>query len=176
MRRSVANNLNDISKDNPEITLEICEKWHGESENVNKIIKHACRGMLKSGHKRALMLFGFGDPDHIDIENLEFNKEMILLGEKLQFSFDLNLKSTNPEKVRLEYAVFYVKARGKLSKKVFQIKEAIFDPGITRISRKQQFVNLSTRKHYPGEHYLSIIVNGEEKVRKGFILMFVRDI
>ena len=176
VRRSVANNLNDISKDNPETALEICKNWFGESENIDKIVKHACRGMLKSGHKGALMLFGFGDPDHIAIDNLEFQKELIFLGDKLKFSFDLNLKSVTPEKIRLEYAVYYAKARQKLSKKVFQIKEAVFEPGITKVSRIQQFINLSTRKHYPGEHFLSIIVNGEEKVKRGLILMFVRDI
>jgi len=176
VRRSVANNLNDISKDNPEIALGVCKNWYGKSENIDKIIKHACRGMLKSGHKGALLLFGFSDPDHIEIINLEFHKELLLLGDKLKFSFDLNLKSVTAEKVRLEYAVYYVKAKGKLSKKVFQIKEALFEPGLTKVSRMQQFINLSTRKHYPGEHFLSIIVNGEEKVKKGFILMFVRDI
>jgi len=176
VRRSVSNNLNDISKDNPEITLEICERWYGMSNEINKIVKHACRDMLKSGNKRALMLFGFGDPDNIHITNLDFNKELVFLGDKLEFTFDLELEAEEPRKIRLEYGVFFVKANGKLSRKIFQIKEALFDPGITRITRKQQFINLSTRKHYPGEHFLSIIVNGEEKVKKGFVLMFVKSL
>ena len=51
VRRSVANNLNDISKDNPEVVLGICESWSGQSTNTDKIIKHACRTMLKAGNK-----------------------------------------------------------------------------------------------------------------------------
>jgi hypothetical protein len=54
VRRSVANNLNDISKDHADLVLNICERWYGHSENTDKIVKHACRGMLKAGNKRAL--------------------------------------------------------------------------------------------------------------------------
>ena len=30
VRRSVANHLNDISKDQPELMLEICQRWFGQ--------------------------------------------------------------------------------------------------------------------------------------------------
>ena len=58
VRRSVANNLNDISKDHPDLVLDISEKWYGKSEKTDRLIKHACRSMLKAGNKRALLLFG----------------------------------------------------------------------------------------------------------------------
>ena len=58
VRRSVANNLNDISKDHPDLVLDISKKWYGKSEKTDRLIKHACRSMLKAGNKRALLLFG----------------------------------------------------------------------------------------------------------------------
>jgi len=171
VRCSVANNLNDISKDNPDTALEICERWYGASEEINWIVKHACRDMLKSGNKRALLLFGFGDPKDIHVQNLSFDKEVVPIGENLQFSFELKVNSTKSSQVRLEYAVYYVKSRGKLSKKIFQIKESEFKPGKYTISRKQSFADQSTRTHNSGEHFLEIIVNGEEKAKKAFELV-----
>jgi 3-methyladenine DNA glycosylase AlkC len=163
VRRSVANNLNDISKDNPDIALSICERWYGPSKKTNEIVKHACRGMLKSGNKRALAIFGYSDPSKMSIENLKFNKKIICIGDDLIFSFDLILKEES--NVRMEYAVFFVKAKGQHSKKVFKISENNYEPGAHFISRKHSFKDQSTRKHFPGVHQFSIIVNGDEKAK-----------
>jgi 3-methyladenine DNA glycosylase AlkC len=165
VRRSVANNLNDISKDNPESALEISERWYGRSKHTDEIVKHACRTMLKTGNKRALLIFGYGDPSHIGIENFSLNKETAAIGESLRFAFELIINEQEKRKLRLEYAVYFMKANGKLSKKVFQIIEKEYEPGRHLLSRKHSFVDMTTRRHYPGEHRISIIVNGEEKVK-----------
>jgi len=168
VRRSVANNLNDISKDNPELALEICEKWYGQSGEVDKIVKHACRTMLKAGEKRALAIFGYSDPSLIGVENLSLEKKALKIGDVLTFSFDITVEKKS--KVRLEYAVYFVKAKGKLSKKVFKITEKEYESGTFTITRKQSFQEQTTRKHYPGTHQISIIVNGEEKAKASFEL------
>jgi len=169
VRRSVANNLNDISKDNPGIVLGVCEKWYGESAETDKIVKHACRTMLKSGDKRALKIFGYSNPSKMKVSNLKLDNKKIKIGDNLNFSFDLTLKRKG--KVRLEYGVFYVKANGKLSKKVFKMTENDYKPGTNSFSKKQFFGDMSTRKHYPGTHEISIIINGEEKEKTSFELI-----
>ena len=169
VRRSVANNLNDISKDNPKITLNICQKWYGKSAETDKIVKHACRTLLKAGDKQALMIFGYSNPSAMDVSNFKLDKNKIKIGENLNFSFDLTLKTKG--KVRLEYAVFYVKANNKLSKKVFKITENDYRPGTHSFSKKQFFGDMSTRKHYPGTHSISIIINGTEKEKASFELI-----
>jgi 3-methyladenine DNA glycosylase AlkC len=168
VRRSVANNLNDISKDNPEVALGICESWHGQSENTDKIVKHACRTLLKAGDKRALLIFGYSDPSTMIVENFKLAKTQIKIGENVRFSFDLTLKEKS--KVRLEYTISYVKAKGQLSKKVFKITENDYAPGSITISRKHSLADMSTRKHYPGMHHIAIIVNGVEKDKLSFEL------
>jgi 3-methyladenine DNA glycosylase AlkC len=170
VRRSVANNLNDISKDHPQTVLEICERWSGISKDTDRLIKHACRGLLKAGNRRAMLLFGFEDPAHIQINELKLNKSKIRLGEELHFSFNLSIQSDHASKIRLEYIVYFLKARGNMSPKIFQIREFIYDPGIHKIERKHLFQDHSTRTHYPGEHMISIIVNGEEKAKQSFTL------
>ncbi|MDP8206920.1 MAG: hypothetical protein P9L92_09675, partial [Candidatus Electryonea clarkiae] len=170
VRRSVANNLNDISKDNPEIVLAICNRWMGKAANIDKLIKHACRSLLKAGNKETLLLFGFGDPTDMNVENLKLSKYRINIGDDLNFSFDLIINQKELKKVRLEYCIYYMKANVKLSKKVFQITENSYKPGEHSFRRKQSFKNMTTRKHYPGKHKISIIVNGEEKDKTCFEL------
>jgi len=172
VRKSVANNLNDISKDHPELVLDICERWHGQTKNTDWIVKHACRGLLKAGNKRALLLFGFADPRHLGVEDLtlDLDKETLFIGEELRFTFQLTVDTDQPCKARLEFAVHYVKPSGRSSRKVFQIREASFDPGSHLISKKRSFADQSTRKHYPGEHQISIIVNGVEMAKAPFEL------
>lgn len=163
VRMSVANNLNDISKDHPDLVLDVCDRWHGHSKNTDWIVKRACRTMLKAGNKRALILFGFGDPGEIKVEDFSFDRQTLAIGENLRFSFKINLANEEARRVRLEYGVDYVKANGKSSRKIFQIKELDYLKGSYTLTKKHSFKNLSTRKHYPGQHQFTIIVNGEEK-------------
>lgn len=170
VRRSVANNLNDIAKDHPELTLTLSEQWYGESKEVNWVIKHACRSLLKQGNTRALVLFGFQEPSTIAVKNLVLDRHSLPIGQQLSFGFDLINQSTTESKLRLEYIIDFVKKNGKTSPKVFQITENTYTPGQHHFSKKQSFKDLTTRKHYPGMHRLSIVVNGSEKASIAFEL------
>ncbi len=163
VRKSVANNLNDISKDHPELVLDICERWQGNSKNTNWIIKHACRTLLKQGNKRAMLLFGFANPGLMNIKNFTLSNKNPKIGEEISFTFDLQLSTPQKQKVRIEYIVHYAKLRNKTSPKVFQIKELTLNPGLHRIEKKHSFAERSTRKHYPGKHKFEVVVNGEIK-------------
>jgi 3-methyladenine DNA glycosylase AlkC len=166
VRKSVANNLNDISKDHPKLVLDICERWQGNSPRTDWIIKQACRTLLKQGNQRAMLLFGFANPEQMKIENLQFSSVSIKTGDEITFSFDLNLETKKKQKVRLEYIVHFVKSSGKPSPKVFQMKEVELKPGRHFIQKKHSFADMSTRKHFPGEHKIEIVVNGEVKAEK----------
>lgn len=170
VRRSVANNLNDISKDHPEQMLDLCERWFGQSKDTDRIVKHACRGLLKAAHPRALKLFGFADPEAIHVDGLSLDQTELHIGETVVYSFELTVATEAACNVRLECAVDYAKARGKRSHKVFQLGEREQPPGQQTLTRKLSFADLSTRKHYPGEHSLAIRVNGVEKAKASLLL------
>lgn len=172
VRRSVANNLNDIVKDNPQIVLDIAQKWIGQSKNLDWIVKHGTRTLLKRGNTTALMLFGFGDPSNFHIEDLKINDTEITIGTNTHFSFTILNKEKKATKIRLEYGIYFMKSNGTQSRKIFQIKESIFEPNTPyKITRKQHFKNLTTRKHYTGKHKLAIVVNGQEKAEVLFELV-----
>ncbi len=160
VRRSVANNLNDIAKDNPGIVLDIAERWAGHSEQRDRLVKHACRTLLKQGNLRAMRLFGFAAPDDVRLENLRVVPAEAAIGEEITFSYDLLLETAGPLLLRLEYAIHFMRANGRRTRKVFHHRENSFTPGRHAIKKKQSFRDLSTRKHYPGEHLIEIIVNG----------------
>ncbi len=170
VRKSVANNLNDISKDHPKLVLDICERWQGKSKNTDWIIKQACRTLLKQGNKRAMLLFGFANPELMKVKNFQLSNTSPAIGEYISFSFDLALDIKQKQKVRIEYIVHFVKANGKTSPKVFQIKEVEMKPGQHKISKNHTFKNMSTRKHYPGEHKFEVVINGEVKASASLIL------
>jgi len=136
VRRSVANNLNDISKDNPNTVISIVKSWQGKTKETDWLIKHACRTLLKEGTLEVLNLFGFGDIDKIEIEDFEILTPKVKIGAFLEFTFRLKNTNNTASKIRLEYGLFYQKANGTLSKKVFKISE------------KEYSGNSTTRKEF----------------------------
>ena len=172
VRRSVANNVNDISKDHPDITLELVKKWYGTNPNMDWVAKHASRTLLKQGNTEIMQLFGFGDIDHIKCKDFKVTTPKIQIGESLEFSFKLQNTNTTSSKIRVEYGIYYQKANGTLSKKVFKISEKEY-PGksISEIIRKQSFKPITTRVYHLGKHEVSIILNGKEVQRKKFRLI-----
>jgi 3-methyladenine DNA glycosylase AlkC len=170
VRKSVANNLNDISKDHPELVLGLCESWQGKSANTDWIIKHACRTLLKSGNKRAMLLFGFGDPEHVNIPFFEAEVGSTFIGDQIQLSFQMEVNEKQSKKIRLEYLVYFVKANGKTSPKVFQISEKVWKPGKHTIVFKHSFLQRTTRRHFPGTHRFELIINSEKKAETSITL------
>lgn len=171
VRKSVANNLNDISKDHPELVMQIAKKWQGKSAGTDWIIKHGCRGLLKSGHKEVLHLFGTAADIQCSIITFSVSKTTLKIGEEFRFDFQLQLKEKAATKLRLEYAVYYQKANGTLSKKVFKINEAVYrHDELYLFSKKHSFKDLTTRKHHAGKHEIAVIVNGNELSKKEFVL------
>lgn len=169
VRKSVANNLNDISKDHPDLVLKIAKSWIGNSEETDWIIKHALRTLLKRGNKEALKLFGFDSLNNFEVINFTIKDEKIKIGNSSEFTFQLNIKMKTL--LRIEYAIYFVKMNGTHSKKVFQITEKEFEKGGYNFNKKHSFKNLTTRKHLPGEHFVSLIINGEEKRKTMFELV-----
>ena len=169
VRKSVANNLNDIAKDNPHIVLQLAKEWLGQHEHTNWIVKHGCRTLLKRGDVTVLGLFGLAPDTPVLVAQLQLAADTIRVGEYLSFSFVLGNDAAQDVPVRLEYAITYAKAGGKYSRKVFKISERTIAAGSSLpMSSRQSFADMTTRKHYAGEHKLEILVNGATKAEVPF--------
>ncbi len=171
VRRSVANNLNDIAKDNPDIVIALAATWKGQSRETDAVIKHGSRTLLKQGHSAILEHYGLSGR-HAVLGAFTVLTPVVKTGDKLHFSFSVNNKSKAAQVIRLEYAVYYLRQNGSLSRKVFKISERTYQGGETaQIERGQSFAPITTRKYYPGLHRLAIILNGEEKEVLEFTLL-----
>jgi len=162
VRRSVANNINDIAKDNLHITIEIAKKWKGRHPETDALVKHACRTLLKQGEPEILALFGL---NQAGIELLDFKilNPRVAMGSSLQFALKIQNTHKHAKLARLEYAVYFKRQNGSHAKKVFKISER--EPGagaIISLERKHSFKPITTRKYYTGDHRIAIIINGKE--------------
>lgn len=172
VRKSVANNLNDISKDHPDVILNIAAEWYGKHLYTDWILKHACRTLLKKGNKQALALFGFPAADGVSVENLKLRQQQLQLGETMEFSFQIKSEFDETLPIRIEYEVDYAKANGKHSKKIFKVSEVrISSQKLLQYEKTLSFKDLTTRKHYAGKHNITILINGEAKASTDFILL-----
>jgi 3-methyladenine DNA glycosylase AlkC len=172
VRKSVANNLNDIAKDHPQIVVQLAKKWKGQSKETDWIIKHGSRTLLKQADKNIYQIFGLNNKTTCEVKNLKLSKSKIKIGDRLGFSFALKATDKKTSKLRVEYAVYYVKANGKQSRKLFKLAENNYEPdNIYSFKKEQRFQDFTTRKHFPGKHKIGIIVNGQELATKEFMLL-----
>jgi len=170
VRKSVANHLNDISKDNPNVFLAFVKEWKGQSKDIDALIKHASRTLLKQAHPEVVALFALNQTA-FSFSNFAIESPVVDWGNAVVFTFDVQNKSSNAVLLRLEYAMYYRKANGTLTKKVFKISErTVAAAEKINIRRRQSFKAITTRVYYPGEHRVAVIVNGVEQGAGVFVL------
>lgn len=159
VRRSVANNLNDISKIHPKLVLKLAKDWLGESKHTNQLVRRACRTLLKIGDVETLELLGYDNVDCAEISNFRLKNRVVTIGDDFEFSFDILVKKE--AKIRLEYTVDFAKANSRWTQRTFYIMETQFNENEQRTYReKLTFRNHRRRVNHPGMHTVRLIVNG----------------
>jgi 3-methyladenine DNA glycosylase AlkC len=162
VRRSVANNLNDIAKDHPAWVVQTLTGWHdGASEGTRYIIRHALRHLVKQGNRDALALLGFQAEHAIEVTSFTVDQERAAIGENVTLKATLHNPSDSAHDTVIDYVVHYVKATGKTSPKVFKWATARLAPGETlNLIKKHAFRDVSIRTHHVGVHRIGVQVNG----------------
>ncbi len=173
VRKSVANHLNDISKDHPNVALQAARQWlkHSPSAEKNKvqwIVRHGLRTLLKKGHTKALQTLGY--QGKVQIKGLSLSPKRLAIGQSLEFEFEL--KSKEDTKVMVDYILHHQKANGKTSPKVFKLTVKELKAGKSlAIRKKHSFKLVTTRAYYPGLHTIEIMVNGHRLGKVDFKLV-----
>lgn len=171
VRRSVANNLNDISKDNPEWMIDLCRNWLADThEHTDWIVKHGLRSLVKAGDVRVFPLLGYAAKPNVLVSEIQLDKKQIKLGDAIAFSFTLSGR-TIAQNLVVDYVVYFMKANGKLAPKVFKIKNILLAKNETVvITKTHSFKPITSRRYYAGQHQLAIQINGQEMARTQFLL------
>ena len=172
VRKSVANNINDITKDNPDVALGLCEQWYGTNHHTNWIVKHGLRNLLKNGNKRALQIIGFNDEAKFEVPKLKLSDKKVAIGNSFNFEFQILNLEAHEAFAKVGFVVSYQKANGTLSDKIFHITEKEFNSTDAVVfNKKLSFKDLTTRKHHPGLHKIGVLVNGKKLVEEEFELV-----
>lgn len=173
VRRSVANNLNDISKDHPDIVIQTCRNWAGNSNlKREKLVRHATRTLVKSGHPDVFGLLGYSEAPLLSAQSPRLDRQQVALGETINFTVLIKSTALKQQRVVVDYAVHLVKANGKKSTKVFKLKPVTFEAGETiELSKAHSFKKITTRKYYTGQHAIEILINGVGYGRTTFELL-----
>lgn len=170
VRRSVANHLNDITKDHPDFVLEKLEAWDLEKPHLRWIAKHACRTLIKRGNPRALKLFGFGKKAEITAA-FTASPATLVLGNRLTLTAVITSTAKDTQRLVVDYVIHYVKAGGTAFEKVFKWTELdLTSKAEAHLSKTQVIRDFTTRRHYPGRHRVDLQINGQRVVQTAFVL------
>ena len=162
VRRSVANSLNDIGKDHPDVLVETATRWlEHATEERRWIIRHALRSAVKRGEAGALRVLGFGDKAVVAVEKVRITPSRPPIGSSVRIMCEVASQASGVQRVLVDLRVHYVKANGKQSPKVFKLKTVELAPKQTiAFSKTLALTQLTTRTHYPGLHRIELLVNG----------------
>lgn len=171
VRKSVANHLNDFSKDHPAYMIDVLRSWDRSHPHTGWIAKHASRTLIKAGNVDALALFAFDSKVKVRVDDLRISPQRLKLGDTLTFGFTVVSEAAREQQLVIDYAIHYRKAGGGTSRKVFKLKEVKLGARASlSITKRQRIVDFSTRKHYAGEHVVEILVNGKARAEGRFVL------
>ncbi len=162
VRKSVANNLNDIGKDHPERVVATLARWsRNGSERTAWITRHALRTQIKHGDAAALALIGYANGDGLACKALTITPDRVRIGEKITITVEIANTGTDAQNVLVDYAIHFVKATGKTSAKVFKWTTLTLDAGKSvTLTKNHALHDVSVRKHFAGRHQVQVQVNG----------------
>lgn len=124
VRRSVANNLNDIGKDHPDLLFATARKWMKDASCEREwLVRHALRSAVKRGESGALEVLGFGKKEKIKIEKVKIFPKQVKTGESVTITLDITNTDSRQQNILVDLCVHYMKSNGKTSPKVFKLKK-----------------------------------------------------
>ena len=171
VRRSVANNINDISKDHPEKIAKLAKEWSNNSTpERDRLIRHGCRSLIKQGHQKTLSVLGYKNPK-IKPTKLKIMTPVVKYGSALQFKLKIRSTAQSDQRLIIDYIIHHRKSNGKTAPKVFKWKTINLKAGETIEPAKRHLIKpITTRAYYGGIHGLEIMVNGQIVCKSTFEL------
>lgn len=167
VRKSVANHLNDISKNHPQVVIDVLRLWEKDSSAEDKtklewIKRQALRTLIKKGHTGALKLMGVKDKLEVSMKKFKCERKEYKLHDDLVFHLQIDSTSSKDQRLIVDYGIDFVKANGKKGRKVYKLKSLELKAGESAtVTKKHSLRPITTMKYYSGTHHLSIQINGK---------------
>lgn len=172
VRRSVANHLNDISKDHPDRVVDLCAKWIREPTTDPAMIRHALRTLVKRGDAGAMAVLGFSTAPEVEVGAFTITPSRIRLGESITLTATMTSTAAAGQRLVVDFVVHHVGASGATTSKVFKWKNLGLDPGATvGLVKQRRIATASTRRYYAGRHQVQLQVAGRILAESSFELL-----
>jgi 3-methyladenine DNA glycosylase AlkC len=172
VRRSVANNLNDIGKDHPQILTATARRWlRGAGPERQWIVRHALRSAVKRADAGALAALGYGAKADVGLRKISIAPARATIGGNVRVSFELFNRAAKRQRVMADLVVHFVKSRGT-GAKTFKLKALDLPPrSSATLGKTIALKQLTTRKHYAGLHRVEVLLNGAVREIGSFVLV-----
>jgi 3-methyladenine DNA glycosylase AlkC len=176
VRKSVANHLNDIAKDHPQLVIDTLKRWKKTSpaaqiKNIDWILRHSLRSLIKAGNPGALQLIGATANTKIHLSSLKISKPEVKINDHLEFGFQIQSRAKTKQKLIVDYIIHFRMANDKTSAKVFKLKTLELPPNEkVLVQKKHSLKKITTRRYYKGEHFVEIQVNGKAYAKSKWLL------
>jgi 3-methyladenine DNA glycosylase AlkC len=164
VQKSVANNLNDISKDNPQIILEWTREWNTPDATKQRhwILARALRTLIDEGHPAALKLLGYGTNSNLKVTWQNNTPRRIKINQFLPCDVEIvNLNESEAGAVVL--LLMDEPGKGTARRKsTYQIWKGKIKAGETKsVIKRIHFVDKNSQPRVEGTYRLSLTVNGK---------------
>lgn len=162
VRRSVANNLNDIGKDHPRTLTETAVRWlKNATAQRRRLVRHALRTALKRGEPGALAALGFEGNSRAVVGRASLTPRRVPVGGSVSIGFEVTNAGTRRRALLVDFRIHFMKANGRSAPKVFKLTTLDLPAGASRAVRKTvSLKEMTTRKHHPGRHAVDALING----------------
>lgn len=172
VRRSVANNLNDVAKDHADLVANIAQEWMKDATPARKkLVRHALRTLIKSGHAGALSALGYG-PAKVALSRFEVLTEEVTLGNALEFEAEIVSATDTDQPLIIDYVVHHMRANGATTPKVFKWKATTLKAGAVLTGKRRHPIRpITTRRYYGGHHKVEVLINGQNFGGQSFLLL-----
>jgi 3-methyladenine DNA glycosylase AlkC len=161
VRRSVANHLNDISRDHPQLAVATAAQWLVDADrNTPQVVRRALRTLVKRGDAGALALLGFTHAT-VEITGPTLDRTTVPLGGSIVLQATIRNSGDTPARLAIDYVIYHQKANGGQTGKTFKLTTRTLAPGQQlELSREHSFRPITTRRYYPGPHAIELKING----------------
>ncbi len=162
VRRSVANSLNDIAKDHPDLVAGLAARWlKGASNPRARLVRHACRSLIKAGHVKTLTALGYAARPKIKLIGFALAMPRVRYGTHAVFAVELLGMGAEPQEIVLDYVIHHRKKNGGTTAKVFKWRTLTLKPKqALKLERRHPIRPITTRVYYPGRHRVEVLING----------------
>lgn len=176
VRRSVANHLNDLSRNHGDLVVQTAARWlAAPDDQTPRVVRHGLRTLVKRGDPGALALLGFA-PAEVEIDGPTLDQTSVAFGGTVHFTATVRNTGAEPARLAIDYVVHHAKANGTQTGKTFKLTTVTLAPGETfTVDRDHSFRAITTRRYHPGRHGISVQVNGLQSPTASFELQSPTD-